>query len=180
MSSSNSGQSSNSDKIQSFLESLRASRANGQSDSVERSGRNPFKEIQIKKEIEQRRIEQFHQARYQEWNKVFSSKEKENEVKIEQIRHQLQTLAKQLKVLDKNIAKAVDTPVSNGGAYDQSFLSHIQKVIHLFSQSVNSTNTWLQLHSDRNSKKSGYWNMAKSYGNNFTQSNERSVATSVG
>jgi hypothetical protein len=177
----NSGQSNNSDKIKSFLESLRASRANSpKADRMESMGQNPFKEIQLKKEIEKRRVEQFHSARSQEWNRVYSAKEREKDSKIEQIRLQLKSLAAQLRVLDKNIAKVVDSPVQNAGAYDEGFFVHIQKVIKLFSQSVQSTNTLLMLHNERNGKKGYYWGMAKTQGNNFTQSNERTAATSVG
>lgn len=169
------------DKIQSFLENLRASRSgNSFPNKFEDTGHNPFKEIKLKKEIEKKRIEQFHQARQQEWNRVYSAKEREKDSKIEQIRIQLKNLANQLKVLDKNITNAIENPVLSGGSYDESFFTHIQKTIHIFSQSVNNTNTWLQLHASRNGKKGYYWNMAKSNGTSFTQNNERSVATSVG
>ncbi len=168
-------------KIQSFLESLRASRGNGPKvDSLERGQLNPFKEVQAKKEIEQRRIDSFQSARQKEWNSVFSAKDRERDQKIEQIRQQLKSLAHHVGVLDKNILKAVETPVSYGGTYDESFFQHLQQKINLLSKSVSSTNTWLEAYSARSLKKGYYSQMAKSGGSSFTQANERVIATSVG
>ena len=173
MSLTNASPSPSNDKIQSFLESLRASRES-------HPQQNPFKEIQIKKEIEKSRIESFHQARQKEWGSVFSAKERGVSEKIESLRLQLKALAKQVKVLDTNIAKALGNPMVEAGIYHENYLNHIQKVIHLLSQSVNSTNTWLQMYSDRSNKKGYYWQMAGSKGSSFTQNNERTVATSIG
>lgn len=173
--------SANNTKIQSFLEALRASRGNSpKTDNPEQKGPNPFLEFQAKKESEQRRIELFHQARQQEWNQVYSSKNKEHSQRIETLRRQLADLAKQVKRLDINIAKAVDTPVQDAGAYQESFLNHIESVIQIFRLQVNSANSWLEVYSGRSKKKSHYWQMAKSKGSSFTQANERNVATSVG
>lgn len=175
------GSMGNNPKIQSFLEALRASRGNSSKiDSSEAKGPNPFLEFQAKKESEQKRIEHFHQARQQEWNQVYSSKNREHSQRIESLRRQIADLAKQVKRLDVNIAKAVDTPSQEAGAYQESFLKHIESVIQIFRLQVNSANSWLEVYSGRSKKKSHYWQMAKSKGNSFTQSNERTVATSVG
>jgi hypothetical protein len=168
-------------KIQSFLEALRNSqnRSSGQ-DGSETKSHNPFTEFQAKKEIEKRRAEQFHQARQQEWNKVFSATEKQTERKIEEIRDQLRQLAKQLKRLDVNLIKVIEAPVVGGGEYHESYFTHIKRMLHLFSLKVNSTNSWLEMYQSRATKKGVYWGMAKSKGSSYTQNNERSVATSVG
>lgn len=177
----NQGQGSpNNAKIQSFLEALRASRGASSAQNGVESRPNLFGEFQAKKESDQRRIELFHQARQQEWNKVYSSKEKEVAQKIEGLRVQLQQLAKQLKNLDKSIETAVQSQVANYGAYQISFLEHLSKSIKLWQMATNNANSWLQLFNDRSSKKGMYWQMASSKGNNYTQSNERQVATSVG
>lgn len=170
----------NNAKIQSFLESLRASRGNQpKSDQVENQ-LNPFKEVQQKKEIEKARIEHFHQARQREWNNLYSSKEKEVVQKIESIRQQLKSLAVQMKRLDQNLYKAVEKPILSAGVYHESYLEHIQKSIRLFSLHVNSTNSWLEMYNQRSTKKGFYHSMAKSRGSSFTQANERTIATSVG
>lgn len=174
------GNSSGNTKIQSFLEALRNSQAHSFENGNQEPKNNPFAEFQKKKEAEKRRAELFFQARQQEWNKVFSSKEKQTAQRIEELKQQLQQLSKQVKQLDKNLIKAVQAPVAEAGEYHESFLSHIQKMIHLFSLKVQEANSWLEMYNGRSSKKGYYWGMAKSKGTSFTQANERSVATSVG
>src|SRR3989339_291651 len=165
-------------KIQSFLESLRASRS-GQptnNNGPENRNSNPFKEFQAKKEIEQRRIELFHQARQQEFVKVYSAKDKEKEQKIENIRLQLKQLAVSLKILNKNIDRAIETVSPNPSIHEESFLDHIYKQIRLLQKSANSANTWLEVFASRSKKKGHYVSMAKSKGSSYTQSNERVIA----
>jgi len=165
-------------KIQNFLEALRNSQSTVKPESS--LGRNPFAEIQAKKEIEKRRIEQFQHQRNQEWNKVFSSKEVQTEKKIEYIREQLEQLSKQVKRLDTNITKAVQAPIVESGIYQENYLEHLQKIIHLFGLKVNQANSWLEMYQSRSKKQGAYWGMARSKGSSFTQNNERSIATSVG
>ncbi len=176
-----SGNNQSNTKIQSFLESLRASRGSGpRIDSAERGQFNPFKELQAKKEIQQKRVESFQLARQKEWNNVFSSKDREKDQKIEQIRQQLKSLANRVKVLDINIAKAVQAPIYSAGSYDESFFLHIQNRIQLLAKSVNNTNTWLEAYSARSLKKGYYSQMSKTGGSAYTQSSERVIATTVG
>lgn len=177
-----SGNSTGNIKIQNFLEALRNSQSvsPSRSDSEAPVSRNIFAEIQAKKEIENRRIEQFQQQRNQEWNKVFSAKEIQTQKKIESLREDLKKLAKQLKRLDINIVKAIESPIVESGAYHESYLEHLQGIIHLFSLKVNSANSWLEIYQSRSKKQGSYWGMAKTNGSSFTQSNERSIATSVG
>lgn len=168
-------------KIQNFLEALRASQSGGPTSNPQESQRsNPFTEFSAKKEAEKRRAEQFFQARQQEWNKVFSAKERQKEQRIEEIREQLKALAKQVKRLDKNLIKAVASPIVEAGAYHETYIEHIRSMIRLFSLKVNSANTWLEMYNSRSAKQGNYWGQAKSHGTSFTQNNERSLATSVG
>ncbi len=169
-------------KIQSFLESLRASRANQPStnNGQEIKLNNPFKEYQVKKEVEQRRIELFHKARQQEFIKVYSSRDKEREQKIENIRLQLKQLASSLKILNKNITRAIETTSPNPSVNEESFLEHLYKQINLLQKNANNANTWLEIFNRRSKKKGYYSNMAKTKGSAYTQSNERVIATSVG
>ncbi len=178
----NGGNGNQNSKIQCFLENLRASRANqpGSNNGQESRANNPFKEFQAKKEIEQRRVELFHQARQQEFVKVYSSKDREKEQKIEYIRQQLKQLAASLKILNKNITRAIETVSPNPSIYEETFLEHISKQISLLQKNANSTNTWLEIFSGRSKKKGFYSSMAKTRGSSYTQSNERVIATSVG
>ena len=168
-------------KIQNFLEALRNSQPSASQGSHEiQSGRGIFAETQAKKEIEKQRLEQFQHQRSQEWNKVFSSKEVQVEKKIAYIREQLKSLSKQLKRLDTNLIRAVESPIVETGIYQENFLEHIQKVIHLYSLKVNRANSWLEVYQSRSRKQGVYWQMEKTKGASYTQSNERSIATSIG
>jgi hypothetical protein len=170
---------SNNVKIQNFLEALRNSQTSRE--SIEnRPGKNIFAEIQAKKEIEKRRIEQFQSQRNQEWNGVFSAKEAQKAKRIEEIHEQLRQLSKQLKRLDINLKKAVETPIVDYGEYQESYLEHLKNRLHLYSLNVNSANSWLEVYQNRSRKQGAYWGMANSKGSSYTQNNERSIATSVG
>ena len=166
-------------KIQSFLEALRNTQGRTGDDSRE-SFSNPFLESQQKKEIEKQRIESFYKARTEEWNRVFSAKQKETERKIEQLREDIKKLAKSIKTLDTNITQAVQSPVVEAGAYHLSFLEHLKEVITFYRLSVNQTNSWLETYNRRSKKKSYYWGQAQKKGTSFTLNNERGVATSIG
>lgn len=169
-------------KIQNFLEALRNSQnrppSSGNNESP--AGKNIFAEIQAKKEIEKSRVEQFHNQRNQEWNKIFSSKEAQTEKRIEYIREQLKNLSKQLKKLDINIVKAIQSPVVEFGTYHESYLEHLNKIIRLFSLKVNQANSWFEVYQSRSKKQGIYWGMANKKGSSFTQNNERNIATSIG
>ena len=174
---------SNNVKIQNFLEALRSSQSkiSGESNNFERpSGKNIFAEIQAKKETEKKRVEQFYSHRNEEWNKVFSAKEIQTERRIEDLRVQLKELGKQVKKLDTNLQKAVDTPVVEYGEYQVNYLEHLKEMIRNFALKVNQANSWLEVYNGRSKKMGAYWNMAKSKGSSFTQNNERSIATSIG
>lgn len=175
------GKSNGNVKIQNFLEALRNSQTMPSPGNIETPpGGNIFAEIQAKKEIEKRRMEQFQNQRNLEWNKVFSSKEIQTEKKIELIRVKLKSLSQQLKRLDKNLIKAVESPVVQSGIYQENFLEHIQKIIHLYSLKVNRANSWLEVYQERSKKLGIYWGMERSKGASYTQNNERSIATSIG
>lgn len=182
MSNSWSGQTNqgSSSKIQSFLESIRAASAKDTPSTAEIGKPNPFAEFQQRKEIEKKRIAEFQNSRVTEWNQVFSAKEKAVEKRIEQIKLELSQLAKQLKNIDVNLTKAIESPVEEAGDYHVTYLEHIKEEIHLFSLQASKTNSWLELYNQRSRKMGTYWAQAKSKGTSYTQNNERSVATSIG
>lgn len=179
---SNGGSSSNQNsfqraKIQQFIEALKVSREQGlESKSPNSSNR----EISNRNSLENDRISQFHQARVKEWNTLYSIKDREVAQRIEQIKHKIKALAKQIKQLDQNLEKAAITPVIENTTYELSYLEHLKEAIHVFTLKANQANNWLNLYLGRSKKIGHYWSGAKSGGTSYTQSNERVVATSVG
>jgi len=168
-------------KIQNFLEALRNSQTNQSFSKTERSmENNPFAELKVKKELEQQRIDQFHSQRSQEWNELFSSEEKQRIRRIEYLQQELSGFAKRTKGLDSNLTKAISLPTTKPSIYQENFLEHIRTMIHQFTLKPNSANSWLEIYQSRSKKQGTYWGMANKKGSSFTQSNERSIATSVG
>lgn len=173
---------SNNSKIQSFLESLRASRANQSAPgtNLENKGPNPFKEFQAKKETEQRRIELFRQAQNNEQVRVYSAKERQREQRISELISKLKSFAKSVNKLEKNLQNAVEVPIIDSSVYQESFIEHLFRQIDLFQKSVNDTNTALSIFNYRSSKMRTYQSLAKTKGSAYTQNNEITVARSVG
>ena len=167
-------------KIQSFLEALRNSQSKSDLPSNESAINNPFAEFQNRKEIEKKRIEEFQATRTAEWNRVFSSKEKETAKRIEQLKLDLKQLAKQVKTLDINITKAISSPVVEAGEYHISYLTHLKQVIHTATLNATQANNWLEMYNSKSKKMGYYWSQAKSKGSSYTLNNERAVATSIG
>lgn len=167
-------------KIQSFLESLRASRANQGQQDREVSGANPFKEIQIKKEIEQKRIDLFRQSQNNEQVRIYSAKEKEKEQRIQSLISQIKNLAHSVKRLDTSLKTATETRVVEASTYQETFLEHLANRIALIQKSVNNTNTLLDIFNSRSSKQRSYQSLARSNGSAYTQNNEVAIARSVG
>lgn len=131
------------------------------------------------KEIEKKRIEQFHQSRRHEWSQVYSAKEKETEQRLDSVRQQLKQLAKQIKHLDTSTRTAIESQPERVGEYHLSFLEQLQQRLHLLSQKVAEANTWLSLYNQRSKKKSHYWSQFHQKGSSFSLSQERQLATSV-
>ena len=172
-----------SSNIQNFLETLRGSGArSGTSFGDENSPqkRNLFAEYQQKKEVENRRVEQFQAARSKEWAQVFSAKEKQVEKRVLEIREQLKKLITKLDRVESNVTQAIYTQPTESGEYYVSFYDHLLLVVQLMLKNANDANNWLELYNQRSAKKGHYWGAAKKSGTSFTQSNERAVATSIG
>ena len=185
---SNWGSNTNSNKtlppnIQNFLETLR-SRSNQSSTKDSDGIRSPFAEIEQKRQLESKRISQFHQARQQEWQHVYSAKERAIQKQIESIREQLKKLATELSQktqnIDRQIIAVVNQPTINAGEYELSFLDHVKNILELVRQDVVDANNWLKSYKGRCQKKGYYWQQTAKQGSSFFLNNERSVATSVG
>ncbi len=169
--------------IQNFLESLR-SRSGSSSVNPQEIPTSPFAEIERRRQIENKRIEQFQTARQKEWQSVYSAKEKAIAKQIEEIREQLKKLASQLSEktasLDKQVITAVNQPITDPGIYQLTFLDHIKSLLELVRQDVSDANNWLASYKNRCQKKGFYWQQTDKQGSSFFLNNERSVATSVG
>lgn len=177
---SSSASNSQSPKLQSFIEALKQRRQAGGPISPDRPSSLPFQEIKRTKELEKKRIEQFHQARNKEWAGVYSAKQKQTEKRINEIINQLKILAKQIVKFELNVTQAIATETPTPGEYHVSFLEHIKTVIELLKKNVAEANSWLSLYNQRSKKVGHYWGMAKKKGTSFTLSDERQVATSIG
>lgn len=170
-------------KVNNFLESLKnTSIPTGGSRLESPFGTNPFTEFNRQKEIEKQRVAQFHQARLKEWDQVYSAKDKQIEKKIEEIRNELQALAKQVVKYDQNITQAVQSQVVNPGTYHLTFFEHIREVIALIRKNVAEANSWLSVFKKRSASKKGgaFWGNTKKGGSAYMLSNEHSIARSAG
>jgi hypothetical protein len=179
MNSTSANTNSSSPKLNSFIEALKQrQQVNGA--SPDRPSPFSFSEVHKSKELEKKRIEQFHQARNKEWAGIYSAKQKQMEKRIEEIREQLKTLIKQVVKFELNVVQAVSMQIKEPGDYHVSFFEHIRVVLELLKKDIVEANSWLSLYNQRSKKKGLYWGMAKKKGSSFTESGERQVATSVG
>ncbi len=169
-------------KVNNFLESLKNNQAAPMGGHFESPfGANPFAEFNRQKEIEKQRVAQFHQARLKEWEQVYSAKDKQVEKKIEEIRQELQALAKQIVKYDQNIIQAIQTQVVTPGVYHISFFEHIKQIIALIRKNVSEANSWLSVFKKRSAQKGGaFWNNTKKGGTSYMMSGEHSAARSAG
>jgi len=175
--------SSSSPKLTNFIETLKQrQQVRGLSGLRSPDGPLPFSFSEIKKakELEKRRIEQFHQARSKEWAGVYSAKQKQIEKRIEEIREQLKVLVKKIVKFELNVTQAVSTQNPEPGIYHLSFFDHLRTVIELLKKNITEANSWLSLYNQRSKKKGHYWGQAKKQGTTFTLNQERQLATSIG
>ena len=175
--------SNSSPKLSSFIEALKQrqqTRGPQSPDSLKTPSPLSFSEMGRSKELEKKRVEQFHQARNKEWAGVYSAKQKQVEKRIGQIQEQLKILVKQVVAFEQNVAQAVSTESPEPGSYHISFFEHIKIVIELLKKDIVEANSWLTLYNQRSKKKGHYWGMAKKKGSSFPSSGERQVATSIG
>jgi len=168
-------------KLTNFIESLKSRQGSGMPNAFGEANRPPaYQEFLKEKKLKEQRVEQFHQARQREWEQVFSAKKIQREKRIEEIRAELEKLAKEVAKLNANIAQAVASPTPKPGIYHKTFLEHIREVIALLKKQTKEANSWLQVYQARAKKKGRYWTQAKKGGAAYMFSEERQLATSVG
>lgn len=110
---------------------------------------------------------------------VFTAKEHEMKQKIEEIRAELKEMIAQLKAVDKEIKKAVQTPIPEAGVYYINFLNRLKVVLAVLGKELGRSNTWLQMSQSRK-KHRGYWALYKKKGTKFGLSSELKVGRQTG
>lgn len=104
----------------------------------------------------------------------------EQNSRSQQILAELRKLASSMKELQREFGHVtVDQAPSNTGTYYVNFFEWMLIMIRQARQKVEDSKSWLETLKGKSQKK-GYWGMAKKGGTSFTQSNERSMATSTG
>ncbi len=111
---------------------------------------------------------------------VFSAKEEQTKREIEGLKEELKKLASELGEVAHDVQVAALQETAHPGTYHLSFFEHLKSLIKTLREKLSDSGTWLQTATSRNSKKKGYWGMAKSQGTSFTQNNERTLATQSG
>lgn len=168
-------------KIQNFLESLKGNALGGNPFGESPfGGGSPFAEMNRQKELEKIRVAQFQQARMKEWEQVYSAKDKQIQRQIEEIRKELQAMAKQIVKYDQNITATIQTQVVKPGTYHVSFFEHIRQMITLIRKNVSEANSWLSTFKKRGKQKGAFWKNTKSGGTAYMMANEHAVSRSVG
>ena len=127
----------------------------------------------------QKRVERIQQVHYQE-QVVFNQKNEQTQNQIKSIQEELKGLASSVKNLDKEIDKAIEQIPVKPGIYHVNFLEKVRQSIFLLKKRVEDASTWLEAFNQKSAKKHGYWNQFKKSGTQWSLSNERNVATSVG
>jgi predicted RNase H-like nuclease (RuvC/YqgF family) len=127
----------------------------------------------------QKRFERIQQVHYQE-QVVFNQKNEQTQSQIKSIQEELKGLASSVKNLDKEIDKAIEQIPVKPGIYHVNFLEKVRQAIFLLKKRVEDASTWLEAFNQKSAKKHGYWNQFKKSGTQWSLSNERNVATSVG
>lgn len=144
-----------------------------------REGDFRSKNASEEEKILQQKLEKSQQNRYQE-QVVFNQENQTAQTKIKEIVQELKSLAKSIKNLDKEVDKAIETVPVQAGIYHLNFLEKIREALILMKKNVENTSSWLEVFNQKSAKKHGYWQQYKKSGTQWSLSNERNVATSVG
>lgn len=134
------------------------------------------------KEWKRREMRTLRHREVQE-TQVFNRRSVEEEQKINLILEQLSALAKDLDDADRT-AREAQIAVMQGavatGDYYVTFFEKLLKTIMLLRQKVQESSSWLAQFNNRKQAQQGYWGNFYSQGTQWSMSNERALATSVG
>lgn len=113
---------------------------------------------------------------------VFNRRQEEVNKKIDQIRIELQQLSKEIVFLDTSTQAVIEQELVDPGTYHLNFFEKLLSFIRHMKKRVVESRHWASLQSQRSQAKSHYWKMAnkKVGGTQFSQSQERTVATQTG
>lgn len=123
-------------------------------------------------------LEKLQLNQYQE-KLVFQKKDIEEEQKIKDLIDQIKQIAKSIKNLDQQVEKTVEQAPVVFGTYHVNFFQKIKEMLILIKKNVDQASTWVETFNKRANKKN-YWSQFKKSGTQWSSSNERYVATSVG
>ena len=165
---------SNQIHVQNFLESLREK---GLSDRIPLTG--SLEKLTRAKEIQKHRVSEFHKARASEWHSVYSSKEKQTQKQIEELRMRFSALTKEVNKLQNNLARVDLLPIAKPGEYHRSLFELFITALENAQKEVSLANNWLELYKQKSKKQGYYWNQAAKQGSSFFLNKERQVATAV-
>ena len=113
---------------------------------------------------------------------IFNRRQEEVNQKIEQIRLELKSLAKEIVFLDQSTQSAIEEELVEPGTYHLNFFEKLISFIRTMRKRVAESRHWAAMQSQRSQTKSYYWKMSnkKAGGTMFSQSQERTVATQTG
>ncbi len=127
---------------------------------------------------------------------ILHSHEKQTQHETQKLREEIQNLIMEVKSLagasaslEKQVVEATGGNVVSPGKYHKTFFSWIIAIVRDARQKVDNANVWLSTMkgkqkggpgAGKQKKGMNYWDMAKTHGNNFTLSGERSTATQTG
>lgn len=130
--------------------------------------------------------ERFHQRVKQEYDQqetvIFNRRQAEIEKKIDDIRIELQRLAKEIVHLDQSTESVIEQEVIDPGTYHLNFFDKLLKFMVQLRKRIVESRHWFAMQNQRNKSKSYFWQQAnnKVSGTKFSQSQERQVATQTG
>lgn len=99
--------------------------------------------------------------------------------KIEEIRIELKSLIATMKMVDKEMALAVDEKIVDPGLYHLTFLDRLKTMLKVMRKNMQDSASWLSVMRSRK-KERKYWSMYKKKGTEWGLNNERSLATQTG
>lgn len=114
---------------------------------------------------------------------VYDARQVETQRKIEQLTNELEMLAKDLDDTNRKAREAqiaVMQNTVNPGEYQIGMLEKLLKLVVMLRRSVGESASWLDAFNSRKSAQNSYWGQFHSQGTQWSMSQERSIATSVG
>ncbi|OGJ22606.1 MAG: hypothetical protein A2804_03480 [Candidatus Pacebacteria bacterium RIFCSPHIGHO2_01_FULL_46_10] len=148
----------------------------------QRNGEQSFNQESQEQEWKKREMRMLRHREVQQVE-VFNKQDVETKQKIEQLLEQLKALTKDLSQADRSAREAqiaVMQGAVNPGEYHATFFEKLIKVVMLLRKKVQESTSWIEQFNSRKSAQKGYWGQFYTNGTQWSMSQERSLATSVG